>query len=129
DRYYVRKTLDEIRDEPVAFARLLAVKALWLVQAEEVRDSHSFYFFAYHAVTLRILPRWTILFPIALVGAVALIRSRRSVVWLAWYTLAAALNVVAFVVGTRYRMPLIPAVAIAAGARRAGARPPPGVAR
>ena len=46
DRYYLRKTLSEIRRQPIAYLRLLAAKLVWLVQAEEIRDSHSFYFFA-----------------------------------------------------------------------------------
>lgn len=45
DRYYLTKTLAEIREHPAAFLKLMAMKALWLVQVEEPRDSHSYYFF------------------------------------------------------------------------------------
>jgi len=115
DRYYVRKTLDEIREHPAAFARLLGAKALWLVQAEEVRDSHSFYFFADQAPLLRILPRWAILFPLSIVGAIAIARSRVDIRPLLFHTIASAATVGLFVVGTRYRMPTVPAMAVAAG--------------
>lgn len=41
DRYYISKTLREIRAHPASFAGLLLRKCVWLVQAEEARDSHS----------------------------------------------------------------------------------------
>ena len=56
DRYYIRKTLDEITARPGAYLRLLGEKMLWLVQASEVRDSHSFYFFTSQSALLAILP-------------------------------------------------------------------------
>jgi len=111
DRYYVAKTFGEIRRYPAAFVRLLARKTLWLVQAEEVRDSHSYYFFTEQSAILRVLPRFAVLLPLACVGFVLV--ARRSL-WV-FYTIAAAASVVLLVVGTRYRMPLIPALAIAAG--------------
>jgi tetratricopeptide (TPR) repeat protein len=116
DRYYVAKTLTEIRQHPAGFAKVMAAKALWLVQAEEVRDSHSFYFFSEQSPLLRVLPRWAILFPLACVGAIGIARLRpRAATLLAYYTLAAVATTVGLVVGTRYRMPLVPAMAIAAG--------------
>jgi cytochrome c-type biogenesis protein CcmH/NrfG len=127
DRYYVTRTLHEIGAYPAGYARLLASKLLWLVQSEEVRDSHSFYFFAEQSPVLRVLPRWDLLFAFACVGALTMTlrRSARrqpsdtlpsSDGALAWYLLAGTASVVFLVVGTRYRMPLVPALAIAAGA-------------
>jgi Flp pilus assembly protein TadD len=117
DRYYIRKTLGEIAQHPAAFVKLLALKTLWLVQAEEVRDSHSYYFFTGQSSVLRVLPRMAILFPLACVGFVFVIARRRQSGGglLIVYTLAAAASVVLLVVGMRYRMPLVPALAIAAG--------------
>ncbi|HWF83862.1 MAG TPA: tetratricopeptide repeat protein [Vicinamibacterales bacterium] len=116
DRYYVRKTVDEIRIHPIAYARLLAEKTLWLVQADEVRDSHSFYFFADQSAALAVLPRMAILVPLAALGCAALVRRRqRPPALLIAYTLGAAFSVVAFVMGTRYRIVIVPSLAIAAG--------------
>jgi tetratricopeptide (TPR) repeat protein len=117
DRYYLAKTWDEIRQEPARFAGLLASKALWLIQAEEARDAHSFYFFAEQSLLLRILPRWTILFPLAVIGVLLLARDRSRARYgvLLWYAAGAAASVVLLVVGFRYRMPLLPVLAIAAG--------------
>ncbi len=116
DRYYVRKTVDEIRAHPIAYVRLLAEKTLWLVQADEVRDSHSFYFFANQSATLAVLPRMAILVPLAALGCAALVRRRqRPPPLLIAYTLGAASAVVAFVIGTRYRIVIVPSLAMVGG--------------
>jgi Flp pilus assembly protein TadD len=117
DRYYVAKTFGEISQHPAAFVKLLALKTLWLVQAEEVRDSHSYYFFTDQSPVLRILPRMAILFPLACIGLMIVVarRLQPGASLLVFYTLAAAAGVVLLVVGMRYRMPLVPALAIAAG--------------
>jgi tetratricopeptide (TPR) repeat protein len=117
DRYYLAKTWDEIRHEPARFVALLASKTLWLVQSEEARDAHSFYFFTEQSSWLRILPRWTILFPLAAVGVLLLASDRRRERYdlLLWYAAGAAVSVVLLVVGFRYRMPLVPVLAIAGG--------------
>jgi len=120
DRYYVTKTLREIAQHPAAFVKLLALKTLWLVQAEEVRDSHSYYFFTDQSSMLRVLPRLAVLLPLACIGFLAIARMKPAAPGgsslLLFYTLAAAAGVVLLVVGMRYRMPLVPALAIAAGA-------------
>jgi Flp pilus assembly protein TadD len=121
DRYYLAKAVSEIRQQPVAYLRLLGAKLAWLVQAEEIRDSHSFYFFADRIRLLRILPGWSALFPLACVGFVAigiarLKASRYGTVSLFLdCTLAVAITNVFLVVGFRYRMPLVPVLAITAG--------------
>src|SRR5207302_376157 len=123
DRYYLRKTLSEIRRQPIAYLRLLAAKLVWLVQAEEVRDSHSFYFFADRVLLLRILPGWSLLFPLACVGAVSIAIARLKASRRAFqasgllfcYAVAVAISNVFLLVGFRYRMPLVPALAVAAG--------------
>ena len=130
DRYYLKKTLSEIREQPMAYLRLLGAKLVWLVQAEEVRDSHSFYFFADRVRVLRILPGWSVLFPLACVGflgigiarstafakATAVRPSVRDASLLFYYIVAVVVTNVLLVVGFRYRIPLVPALAVAAGA-------------
>jgi tetratricopeptide (TPR) repeat protein len=78
DQYYRRKAAREIREHPGAYLRLLAGKALWLVQAEEVRDSHSYDFFQSQSRLLGILPGLGLLFPLAVCGiGLAVIAGRR----------------------------------------------------
>jgi tetratricopeptide (TPR) repeat protein len=111
DRYFSRKALHEIGAEPLAYGKLLATKTLWLVGNEEVRDSHSFYFFASQSFVLRWLIPFSLLFALAAAGFVV-DRPRVLVIWL----LAFAATCVFLVVGMRYRMPLVPVLAMFAGA-------------
>lgn len=113
DRYYLAKTWREISDRPLAFVNLLGTKLVWLLQNEESRDSHSFYFFAEQSALLRALPRWWLLFPIGVVGIVA-VRGRHGVV--GPYLIGAAASVVLLVVGLRYRMPFVLGLTVMAGA-------------
>jgi Flp pilus assembly protein TadD len=115
DRYYLSKTLREIEQHPVAFVRLAAEKGLWLVQAEEVRDSHSYYFFADQSRVLRWLPGMSLLFPLAALGLLAVMQSARRPWLIVFYASGAALSTIALVVGTRYRMPIVPALAVLGG--------------
>ena len=115
DRYYVVKTAREISDRPFAFARLVATKALWLVQSAEVRDSHSFYFFADQSSVLAVLPRMIVLAPLALAGAFVLLRRSAVPPLVTAYAIGSALGVVLLVVGTRYRLPFVPVLAIWGG--------------
>lgn len=115
DRYYLRKTLGEIAERPAAFLGLLAGKALWLVQAEEVRDTHSYAFFQDRSWLLRLLPGFGLLLALAAAGLVAAVRrGTPRPVLLAWLILFAA-TAVFLVVGSRYRLPLVPVLAVYAG--------------
>jgi len=123
DRYYLNKTAGEIKQHPASYVGLLFRKYLWMLQAEESRDSHSYYFFTEQSILLRLLPRFSVLFPLACVGMWAVARRRQerhevSLVPLrplAVYTVTAGTTVIFLVVGLRYRMPLVPALAVFAG--------------
>jgi len=90
-----------------------------MLQAEESRDSHSYYFFTEQSILLRLLPRFSVLFPLACVGMWVAARRHRGpfalLRLLAMYVVTAATTVVFLVVGLRYRMPLVPALAVFAG--------------
>ena len=114
DRYYVMKALREIAHDPVAYGRLLLSKAWWTVQAEEIRDTHSYSFFTNQTPLLAWLPGFGWLFPLALVGLVSAIRGQRVPFLLAGYLSATAVTCVALVVASRYRLPMIPALIVLA---------------
>jgi superkiller protein 3 len=95
--------------------KLIATKVLWLVQAAEVRDSHSFYFFTDRSLPLRFLLRMSFVVPLAAAGAFTSLR-RKTLVLLIAYAIGSAAAVVVFVMGTRYRMPIVPALTLFAGA-------------
>ena len=115
ERWYTRRLLAEARQRPAEVLRGLGRKALWLLQDEEIRESHSVYFFRGQSWLLRLLPGFALLFPLALCGLVVLVRRRRLPAALAVYLLVFAASCVAIVVSSRYRLPLAPALAALAG--------------
>lgn len=107
DRYYLQRALHEM--SPMLFVR----KLIWLTQWEEIRDSHSFYFFTERSPILRFAPRFSLLLPFAVFG---LWMRGRSMPWLlAASGIAMSLTIAALVVGSRYRAPLLPFLFVFAG--------------
>jgi tetratricopeptide (TPR) repeat protein len=113
DRYYIQKTINEITDRPGAYLKLLASKLAWTFQDEELRDTHSYYFFVERMPLLRFLPSFGWILALA-AGGIALRRSPWST-WLLAYAVAATVTTVFLVLGTRYRMPMVPVVMAFAG--------------
>jgi hypothetical protein len=112
DRYFVRKTLAEIAASRLSYARLLAMKVLWTIQADEVRDPFSFAFFRQEAPILRFLPGFGVLFPLASVGALAAARSRPRPALLFAAAGAWLATDVLLVTSFRYRAPVLPILAV-----------------
>ncbi len=118
DRYYFRKTFSEIAGAPLRWLRILGSKAIWSIQDDEIRDSLSFHFFADAVPLLRWLPGFGLLVSLAAAGVLLLViqrQRRRAPLELVWWTLAMWATVVLLVAGLRYRMPVVPPVAIFAG--------------
>ena len=116
DAYFYGRAFREIGAAPWRWLRLLAGKAIWTLQAEEIRDTFSYAFFRSESPLLGVLPGFGLLIPLAAAGLVATALLRRTpsllLVWLA----AAYATCVVLVVGTRYRLPLAPAAALFGGA-------------
>jgi tetratricopeptide (TPR) repeat protein len=114
DAYFVRKTVAEIAADPLAYVRLLGGKAVWITQAQEVRDTHSYYFFRDAFPLLRWLPGFGIL---AALAALAILTWRRAtnLRWVIAYIAALALTLLFLLIGLRYRAPLVPALCVLAG--------------
>src|SRR5206468_9612377 len=55
DGYFLRQTLHDIAQQPGQFVKLLTKKLVWTFQNEEIRDTHSFYFFRELVPPLRFL--------------------------------------------------------------------------
>jgi tetratricopeptide (TPR) repeat protein len=115
DRYYLHKTRGEIAARPGAFLGLLASKAAWLTQAEEVRDTHSYAFFQSRSWLLRLLPGFGFLVALAVAGGIAAARAGTPQPVLMASLLVLAAITVLLVVGSRYRLPLVPLLAVYAG--------------
>ncbi len=114
DAYYFRKTFEAIGAAPGAYAQLLGSKLLWAVQAEELRDTHSYYFFADALPMLKWLPGFGVVLALGCVGFVRSSGPGRR--WLLVYLGATLVTIVLLVVGTRYRLPLLPGLMALAGA-------------
>ena len=114
DRYFTRKTIAEIRRQPLAFLKLLGRKFVWTFQAEEIRDTHSFYFFRQFAPLLW-LPSFMILFALAAAGAVLANWRERGAWIVAAYIVLTALTCIGIVVASRYRTPIVIGLALFGG--------------
>ncbi len=113
DRYYVRRTLREIGDAPMAAARLLVRKLALSAGDEEIRDSHSPQFFREHSIALRWGCSFALVFGLALPGFA--FGWRRSMIPLAAATLLLLATNVGMVVGARYRLPFAAFLIVFAG--------------
>jgi tetratricopeptide (TPR) repeat protein len=117
DRSWYAKTFAEWRSRPLDAAHLLASKAAWMLSADEIRDSHSFAFFAARSALLRWLPGFGLLLALAAIGIAGVDGG-----WRAWSQTSLGPALVALVavpillvVGSRYRLPVVPLLAVAAG--------------
>ncbi|HVT16451.1 MAG TPA: tetratricopeptide repeat protein [Thermoanaerobaculia bacterium] len=115
ERYFMRKLLQRTAADPLGFARTLGSKLLWLFQAEEVRDNHSFEFFRAQSAALRWLPGFGLLLPLALCGAWSAWREGRLPWVMVAYIALLSATAVLLIYGMRYRLPIVPGVAILGG--------------
>jgi tetratricopeptide (TPR) repeat protein len=114
DRYFTQKTLSEIADHPFLYARLVVRKTIWTFQNEEIRDTHSFYFFR-SLVPLLWLPSFGIILGLAVGGMFFISWTNRGSWVAAGYVVVIAASTIGLVVGSRYRLPVVVGVAILAG--------------
>jgi tetratricopeptide (TPR) repeat protein len=117
--YWFRKSWNYIRAEPADWLRLIGKKWLMVWNAREVEDSDDFYIYQRWSWLLSVfgsLNHFGILAPLAAVG-LWLTRNRWRELWLLYaITFAFALSVAFFYVFGRYRFPLVPVLALFAGA-------------
>jgi tetratricopeptide (TPR) repeat protein len=116
ESYFMRKALRRAAADPLGFARTLGSKLLWLFQAEEVREIHSPDFFRAQSAALRWLPGFGLLLPLAFCGGWSAWRERRVPWMVLGYIGLLSATVVFLVYGMRYRLPIVPGVAIFSGA-------------
>ncbi len=117
DRYFVAAARRAIASDPLAWLGVLGRKVLWLLSADEVRESHSWAFFGSRQGGWPLLGGFCVLGPLALCGLVAAVRRRRLPGELAIYLALFAATCIGIIAGARYRLPLIPVLAVfAAGA-------------
>ncbi|MBK9062508.1 MAG: glycosyltransferase family 39 protein [Acidobacteria bacterium] len=114
EAWFTRRTAERAAADPGGLARVVLSKLVWLTQAEEPRDNHSYAFFAAQSGILRMLPGFGLL--VALAAALVLARPPKNAALVLLWSAAAALPFLVALAGLRYRMPLVPPLALFAGA-------------
>jgi tetratricopeptide (TPR) repeat protein len=115
DRYFNRKVRSEVAAHPVAWVKLVLAKSVRTLQNDEIRDTHSFYFFAAATPLLRFLPGFTLLLALAAMGVLAARRQKRTeLIVLAYIGLGVA-SCALLVVAARYRLPIVIGLAVFGG--------------
>ena len=115
ERYFLKKTWSRAAGDPAGFARAVLSKLVWLTQAEEPRDNHSFAFFRDRSLALALLPGFGLLAALGAAGLLRAARSRPVAALPLLFLAAAALPSVVALAGLRYRMPVVPLLALYAG--------------
>ncbi len=109
--YYVGRVLDDIREEPVDWLRLMRHKVVLLWNVVEIVDTEDQYTYARTSAPLQLTGyvfHFGWLAPLGLLG-IALTWKRRYELWPIYLMLALyAASVVAFYVFGRYRLPMVP---------------------
>ena len=117
--YWFKKSSDYIRSEPAQWLRLMGRKWLMVWNAREIEDSDDFYIYrqwSWLAALLGWVNHFGVLAPLAAAG-LWLTRSEWRRLWLLYaMVLALASSVALFYVFGRYRYPLVPLLALFAGA-------------
>ena len=111
ERYFMAKARHEIAERPMAFVAGLGRKAFWMLQADEIRDMVNF--FRQQMPALAWLPGFGLLLPLAVWGCWLARRTLSPFLWL--YLALFVFSNVAIVVAARYRIPLVPVLAVLAG--------------
>jgi Tfp pilus assembly protein PilF len=117
--YWLGRALDYIKNQPGAWLRLLGLKWLMVWNAREIEDSDDFYIYQNWSGLLAFLGsinHFGVLVPLALLGVILTYKEWREL-WLLYamiFSLAASVAV--FYVFGRYRFPLVPLLALLAGA-------------
>lgn len=116
--YWLSRSIEFIRREPLAWLRQLGVKAVLTFNARELSDSESIEAYAEFATVLRALEWFSfgIVMPLAAAGAWLTRRNWRALALLYVIFFALAFSVVLFYVFARYRYPLVPIAMLFAGA-------------
>lgn len=110
-RFWFRRGLTDIANDPLRWAKLMALKLAMVFNDYEVTDGESQYVYADYSPVLRTLQsfsRFGLIFSLAMMG-VWMTRSRWRELWIYHALLLSfALSVAVFYVLARYRFPMVP---------------------
>ena len=112
-RYWVRRALAWIASDPIAWGKLLARRAFYLVGGFEIGDQKNLAYFLESWWPFTFLPRWWWLLPLAMAG-LTVAGELRGRLLLAAFAVAYGAVLVLFVPVERFRLALYPAACILA---------------
>jgi Tfp pilus assembly protein PilF/4-amino-4-deoxy-L-arabinose transferase-like glycosyltransferase len=117
--YWLQQSWNYIRSQPAQWLELLGKKWLLVWNVREIEDSDDFYIYQQWSWLLRSLAwvgHFGVLAPLAVVGIFLTIKQWRQLWFLYAMVLSLAASVGVFYVFGRYRFPLVPFLALFAGA-------------
>jgi len=117
--YWLARAREYISAQPLEWAKLLGFKWLLVWNAREIEDSDDFYIYQNWSWLLALLSWFShfgVLAPLACVGVFLTLRQWRQLWLLYAMVVALAASVAVFYVFGRYRYPLVPLLALFAGA-------------
>jgi tetratricopeptide (TPR) repeat protein len=117
--YWLQKSWDYIRSQPGQWLELLGKKWLLVWNAREIEDSDDFYIYQQWSWLLRSMAwisHFGVLAPLAVMGIFLTVKQWRQLWLLYAMILSLAASVAIFYVFGRYRFPLVPFLALFAGA-------------
>lgn len=118
-RYLTAEALGWMADNPVQTIKLTGKKVLLLINAAEVRNNINPTWFAQEDGVF-LLSRWWpgtwLLLPFSLLGLIFYRNNNPGLQLLYWFLLSQAVAVLPFFVNARFRMPLLPVLALFAAA-------------
>ncbi len=118
-RFWMGRALDYIRREPFQWLGLMLRKTAIFWQSFEVPDQEDCYIYQMYSPVLRILGyvfQFGLICPLAVLGIILTWRGRRRLWVLYALTLIFAASVIAFYIFARYRLAIVPILAIFAAA-------------
>jgi tetratricopeptide (TPR) repeat protein len=109
--FWVRKTLAGMADDPAFAAHMMARKLALLVNDYELPDNQDMYFLEHDSIVALPLPTFVWLLPLAAVGMVVGLR-RRDTRYATILVAAFGASIIIFFVQSRFRMPVVPLLAV-----------------
>ena len=117
--YWLEQGWNFVKTQPYRWGSLFAKKWLMTWNVVEVEDSDDFYIYQQWSPLLRVLAmigNFGVLAPLAAIGMLLTLRTRRRLTVLYVLILTMAFSVALFYIFARYRFPLVPFLALFAGA-------------
>lgn len=115
--YYFGLGVKSIMSDPIGWLKLMVKKTYLIFSGDDISNNRNLPAFKSEFFLFKLLPiGMGVLAPLGLVGLVFCLRKSRESQVLAWFVVLYSLSFIAFFVNSRFRLPLLPILAIFAAA-------------